>query len=132
MFKNPMHRIIYWSVLTLITDFAALRGLYLARPDGVSIVAATIMSIALIYLIASYRIDGPDYMKRDERIRSIVDKSGSVGFIVLFICVWSLAVFIDTSGSYFLRQNVGAILASMAMIGLLTYWLAFVWYKYHV
>jgi hypothetical protein len=135
MFKNPMHRIVWVSVFALIADSAALRGLYLGQADGLSIIGATIASIALIYLIASYRIDGPDGMKRectDERIQNIVYKSYGIGFFVIFLCVWSLAFFINAPGLHFLLHNINVTLASTAMIGLLAHWLAFVWYKYHV
>ncbi len=135
MFKNPMHRILWWSVFTLIADYAALRDLYLGRADGLSIIGATIASFGLIYLIASYRIDGPDGMKReraDERMRGIVDKSRGIGFIILLLCIWSLAFFIDAPGLHFLLQNVNITLASVALIGLLAHLFSFVWYKYHV
>ncbi len=49
MFKNPLVRIVWVSVFTLIADFAALRGLYVGRPDGLSIIGATIASFGLIY-----------------------------------------------------------------------------------
>jgi len=134
-FKNPMHRIIYWSVLTLIVDFAALRGLYVGRADELTIIGATMVSFGLIYLIATYRIDGPDSIKRehaDERIRSIADKSCRIGFFVLFLCTWSLACLINMPGLKFLLQNIAVTLAIVAMIGLFAHWLSFVWYKYHV
>jgi uncharacterized membrane protein len=135
MFKNPMYRIVWVSVFTLIADFAALRGLYVGRADGLSIIGATIISFGLIYLIATYRIDGPDSMKRenaDERIRSIADKSCRIGFFVLFLCTWSLAFLINMPGLNFLMQNIAVTIATVAMIGLFAHWLSFVWYKYHV
>ncbi len=135
MFKNPMHRILWWSACTLFLVFPALRGLWLGRADGLSIVAATMASLGLIYLIATYRIDGPEGMKReetDERIRDLVYKSYGAGFFVLFICTWFLAFLINVPGLHFLLQNVNVVLASVALIGLLAHWLSFVWYKYHV
>ena len=135
MFKNPMHRILWWSALTLITVYSALRGLYLGQTDSLSIIGATMTSLALIYLIATYRIDGPEGMKRqetDERIRGLVHKSYGAGFLVLFICTWFLACLINVPGLHFLLQNINITLGSVAMIGLLAHWLSFVWYKYHV
>ncbi len=135
MFKNPMHRILWWSVFTLIAVYSALRSLYLGRADGLSIIAAMITSIGLLYLIAAYRIEGPDGMKReraDERIRSITDKSGNTGFMVSYLCLWLLAGFINIPGLHFLLQNINVTLASVALIGFLAYLLSFVWYKYHV
>jgi hypothetical protein len=135
MFKNPMYLIVWVSVFTLIADFAALRGLYVGRADGLTIIGATMASFGLIYLIATYMIDGPDCMKReraDERIRSITDKSRTIGFYVLFLCIWSLAFLINMPGLKFLLQNIAVTLAIVAMIGLLVHFLSFVWYKYHV
>lgn len=136
MFKNnPMFRIIWWSVFTLIADFSALRGLYLGQTDGISIVAATMMSFALIYLIMSYKVEGPTGMKlehNDERIRSIANKSRSNGFFVLFLCTWFLAFLINVPGLNILLRNINVTLASIAMIGMLVHLFSFVWYKYRV
>lgn len=64
MFRNnPMFRIIWWSFFTSLTDLSALRGLYIGQANGISIIAATIMTFGLIYLIASYKVDGPAGVK---------------------------------------------------------------------
>ncbi len=136
MFKNrPMFRIIWWSAFTLIADLSALRGLYEGRADGISVIAATIMTFGLIYLIAAYKIDGPAGMKlehQDERIRIAANKSRSNGFLVMFICTWFLAILISEPGLSFLLQNINLTLAAIAMIGMLVHLVSFVWYKYRV
>lgn len=133
--KNPMLRIVWWSVFTLIADLSALRQLYIGQIDGISIIAATMMSLGLIYLIASYKIDGPGGMKLeigDERIRSISNKARSNGFYFLFFCTWFLAFLINVPGLSFLQQNINVVFAATAMTGLLIMLLSFAWYKYRL
>lgn len=131
--RNPMFRIVWWTVFTLIADVSLLRKLYLGTADGLSVIAATMMSVGLIYLIATYKLDGPEGMKLDdERTRFISYQARSNGFFFLFLVTWLLAVFISTPGFEFLMQNISVTLASIAMLGLLVQLFSFVWYKYRV
>ena len=131
--RNPMFRIIWWSFFTFIADASVLWRLYLGIADGLSIIAATVMSLGLVYLIAAYRLDGPEGMKRetgDERVRAISDRSRSNGF--LFLSTWTLAFLINLPGLEFLLHNISITLAATAMVGLLIQLFSFVWYKYRV
>lgn len=133
--RNPMFRIIWWSVFTFIADASVLWKLYLGILDVLSIIAATVMSLGLVYLIAAYRLDGPEGMKRetsDERIRVISDRARSNGFLFLFISIWTLAFLINLPGLEFLLQNISVTLAATAMLGLLVQLFSFVRYKYRV
>lgn len=133
--KRPMFRIIWWSVFTFIADFSALWGLYAGRTDAISLIAATVMTFGLIYLIAAYKIEGPAGLKlehEDERIRAAANKSRSNGFLVMFVCTWFLAVLISEPGLSFLQRNINLTLAAVAMIGMLVHLISFVWYKYRV
>lgn len=134
MFEKPMFRILWWSLFTLIADVTAIKGLYSGQVNGLVIVGATMVSIGLLYLLASYKVDGPSSLQQsnDERLKSISLSARSKAFYVLILSVWALAFLVNLPSLIFLKQHISVILGSIALIGFLVNLLSFIWYKYQV